>query len=61
MEKYITKPSQKSIDSNRNPPEINVIDPTKDNVTQPLSVTEILDKLEISKNDYYRAFFNIKR
>ena len=30
-------------------------DPTKDTFTQPLSVKEILDKLEISKDDYYRA------
>ena len=34
---------------------VNVIDPTKDNFTQPLSVKEILDELEISKDDYYRA------
>ena len=32
-----------------------MIDPTKDNFTQPLSVKEILDELEISKDDYYRA------
>ena len=28
---------------------------TKDNFTQSLSVKEILDELEISKDDYYRA------
>ena len=33
-----------------------MIDPTKNNFTQPLSVKEILDELEISKEDYYRAF-----
>ena len=32
-----------------------MIDPTKDNFIQPLSVIEILDELEISKDDYYRA------
>ena len=32
-----------------------MIDPTTDNFTQPLSVKEILDELEISKGDYYRA------
>ena len=34
---------------------MNVIDPTKDNFTQPLSLKEILDELKISKDDYYRA------
>ena len=32
-----------------------MIDPTKDNFSLPLSVTEILDELEISKDGYYRA------
>ena len=32
-----------------------MIDPTKDNFTQPLSIKEILDELEISKENYYRA------
>ena len=32
-----------------------MIDPTKDNFTQPLSIQEILDELEISKDDYYKA------
>ena len=32
-----------------------MIDPTKDNFTLPLSVKEILDELETSKYDYYRA------
>ena len=31
-------------------------DPTKGNVTQPLSFKEILDELEISEDDYYRAW-----
>ena len=43
------------IDNNLNPAKVNVIDPTKDNYTQPLSISEILDELEISKDDYYRA------
>ena len=32
-----------------------MIDPTKDNFTKSPSVKEILDELEISKDDYYRA------
>ena len=32
-----------------------MIDPTKDNFNQPPSVKEILDELEISKDDYYRV------
>ena len=43
------------IDNNLNPAKVNVIDPTKDNYTQPLSISEILEKLEISKYDCYRA------
>ena len=33
-----------------------MIGPTKDNFTEPISVKEILDELETSKNDYYKAF-----
>ena len=40
------------IDNNLNLAKVNVIAPTKDNYTQPLSITEIL---EISKDDCYRA------
>ena len=32
-----------------------MIDPIKDNFTHPLSIKEILDELEISSDDYYRA------
>ena len=32
------------------------LDPKKDNFTQPLSAKEILDELEIFKDDYYRDF-----
>ena len=42
------------IDGNLNPTKVNVIDSTKDNFTQSLSVEEILDKLEIPKDDYYQ-------
>ena len=57
MEKYITKARQKlCIDNNLNPAKVNVIHPTKDKFTQPLSVQEILDELEVSKVDYYRPF-----
>ena len=43
------------IDINLTPAKLNVIDPTKDNFTQPLSVQEILNELEIPKEDYYGA------
>ena len=43
------------IDNNLNPAKVNVIDLTKDNFTQPLSIKEILDELEISSDDCYRA------
>ena len=41
--------------NNLNPTKVNVIDPTKDNFTQQLSLKDILDELEIFKNDHYRA------
>ena len=40
------------IDNNLYPAKVNVIDPIKDNFTQPISVKEILGKLEIYKDDY---------
>ena len=43
------------IDNHLNPAKVNVIDPNKDNFTDPVNVKEILDELQISKNDYYRA------
>ena len=43
------------IDNNFNPSNVNLIDPTKDNFTQPLSAKGFLDELEVSKEDYYRA------
>ena len=41
MENYITKANKKLKVRNLNPAEVNVIDPTKDNFTQPLTVKEI--------------------
>ena len=43
------------IDDNLNPSKVNVVDPTKDNFTQPLTIQEIIDELEISEDDYYRS------
>lgn len=40
---------------NLNPSKVDVIDPTKDNFTQPLGIKEILDALEISKDDYCKG------
>ena len=54
--KTLLKKVIKYTDDNLNPAKVNVIDPTKDNFTQPLSIEEILDELEISKDDYYKAF-----
>ena len=53
--KALLKKAKKYTDDNPNPAKVNVIDPTKDNFTQPLSIQEILDELEISKDDYYKA------
>ena len=39
---------------------VNVIYPTKDNFTQPLSVKEVLEELEVFKNDCYRVFSKSK-
>ena len=52
--KTLLKKVKKYIDDNLNPAKVNVIDPTKDNFTQPLSIQKILDELEISKDDYYK-------
>ena len=43
----------KSYTDNLNSTKVNVIDPTKVNLTQQLTISEILDELEISKDDYY--------
>ena len=43
------------INNNFYPVKVNVIDPTKDNFTTPLSVKKVLHELEVSRNDYYRA------
>ena len=42
-------------DNNLYPAKVNVIDPTKDNFTQPMSIKEFLDELKISLDGYYRA------
>ena len=34
---------------------MNVLDPTKENFTQPMSVKKIVGKSEISREDYYRV------
>ena len=43
------------IDNNLYPAKLNVIDPTKDSFTQPLSVKKVLDELEISMDNYCRT------
>ena len=43
------------IDDNLNPSKVNVVDPTKDNFTQPLTIQEIVNELEISEDDYYKS------
>ena len=42
-------------DNNIYPAKANVINRTKDDFNQPLSIKELLDKLEILNGDYYRA------
>ena len=57
MEKYTQLRQVKSyINSNDSPAKVNVIDPTKDNFTHPLSIKEILDELEMFMVDYHRTF-----
>ena len=51
----LAKRVKRYINNNLNPASVNRIDPTKGIFTQPLSVREILDELEISKDDYYRT------
>ena len=53
--KTLLKKVKEYIDDNLNPAKLNVIDPTKDNFTQPSSIQEILDELEISKNNYCKS------
>ena len=43
------------VDNNLNSTKVNMIDPTKDNFTQPLTIKETLDELEVYRDDYYRA------
>ena len=51
----VLKSDKSYIYSNFNPGRVNVIDLIKDNFTLQLSVKEVLDELECSKDDYYRA------
>ena len=53
--KTLLKKVRKYIDDNLNPAKVNVIDPTKDNFTHSFSIQEILNELEISKDDYYKT------
>ena len=53
MRNTLLRQVKRYIDNNLNPTKVNVIDPTKDNFTQLLSVKETLDELKISKDDYY--------
>ena len=55
MENTLLRHVKSYIDDNLNPAKVNVNDATKDNFTQPLSIKEIQDELEISKDDYYRT------
>ena len=48
------------IDDNLNPSKVNVVDPTKDNFTQSLNIQEILNELEMSEDDYYKALSKSK-
>ena len=43
------------IDDNLNPSKVNLVDPTKDNFTQPLNIQEIFNELQISEDGYYKA------
>ena len=53
--KTLLKKVKKYTDDNLNPAKVNVIDPTKNNFTKPFSIQEILDELQVSKDDYYKA------
>ena len=53
--KTLLKKVKKYIDDNLNSVKVNVIDPTKDKFTQLLSIQDILDEFETSKNGYYKA------
>ena len=48
---------KKYIDEELNPAKVNVIDLEKENYNPPLTIHEILLKLDISKEDYYHALF----
>ena len=48
------------IDGNLNPSKVYEVDPTNDNFTQPLSIQEILNEVEISEA-LLQSFVDIKR
>ena len=55
MENTLLRQVKSYINDNLSSAKVNAIDPTKDNFTQALSISEIKDEIEISKDDYYRA------
>ena len=55
MKRYLLKQVKCYIDNNLNSAKTNLIDSTKYNFTQPLSVKEILNESEISESDYIKA------
>ena len=56
MENTLLRQVKSYINDNLSSAKVNAIDPTKDNFTQALRISEIKDEIEISKDDYYRAF-----
>ena len=50
---------KKYIDEELNPAKVNVIDPEKENYNPPLTIHEILLKLDISKEDYYALSISV--
>ena len=55
MENTLLTQVESYIDNNLYPAKLNVVDPTKDDFTQPLGIKEVLDKIKIPKGDYYKA------
>ena len=65
MQKYNTKASESFfffliLLNYLNLAKLNVISPNKDNFIQPLSIKDILDAFEISKDHHYRALSVLK-
>ena len=53
--KTVLRKVKNYIDDNLKPAKVHVVDPTKDSFTQPLSIQDILNEVEISEDDYYKA------